>query len=288
MDVKYNALKEFGLKENEIKVYVESLKKENLTPYQISKLTKIPRTTVYDVLMGLSLKGLVELEQTDGFKKQQTLVKAKNPSVLRSILHKRQKELIQTDLNILEILPELKEGFHRNTTNANFKFYPGLDGAKSLYFEDVQSIKVPTYEWDFLMPMDAFGMKPVNKDVEKLISKRKKQPYFDKTLIPLTDWTRHVLTYQIGRDKDYLKNNEHRFIEDNSFNIATNIRIQGDFIKMICAKEDELWGLKIKSEMLSVTLNSIFNANWRIATPLTADMVKAWGPNMLLELELAL
>lgn len=82
MDTSTKVLKRFGLTDNEIDIYIECLKNEELSPFQLSKLTGIPRTTVYDCLMSLSLKGLIELEQSDGFQKQQTRVRGKNPSEL--------------------------------------------------------------------------------------------------------------------------------------------------------------------------------------------------------------
>ena len=111
-------LKRFGLSENETKVYLESLKHNETSPFQLSKATGIPRTTVYDVVMELSLKGLIELEQSDGIQKQQTKIRAKNPSILRTILQGKRKELTSLELDILNFLPNLKADFHQNKVNA--------------------------------------------------------------------------------------------------------------------------------------------------------------------------
>jgi sugar-specific transcriptional regulator TrmB len=78
-------LKEFGLSENEAKVYQSALELGETSPFGISKSTGIARTTVYAILTDLALKGLVELESSTGLMKQQTKVRAKNPSTLRDI-----------------------------------------------------------------------------------------------------------------------------------------------------------------------------------------------------------
>jgi sugar-specific transcriptional regulator TrmB len=85
-------LRAYGLSDNEIEVYLAAIKLDETSPYELAKLTGIARTTVYDVITDLSLKGLLELERSDGFPKQQTKIIAKNPSVLRQKLRERRKE----------------------------------------------------------------------------------------------------------------------------------------------------------------------------------------------------
>jgi predicted transcriptional regulator len=278
----YSALKKFGLTQNETKVYLETLKKEELSPFQIARLTNIPRTSVYDILMNLSLKGLVELEQSDGIKKQQTLVRAKNPSVLRNILQQKRKELVETEADILNILPTIKEDFHKDKAGADFKFYPGLDGAKKVYFESLNFDAIQQYDnicvWDMQMPMDAFGIKEMNSDIDK--GKRRGHV---KELMPLNDWTKHVMTYQTQRNQDYLKQTEYRAIDDTSFNVFTRIQLAGNYIWIICAHENEMWGLVAKSKMLVMTFKAIFEQNWRTATPITKDTIESWGKNEFVE-----
>ena len=104
-------LKEFGLSDNESAVYQSALKLGETSPFSISKDTGIPRTTVYAVLTDLALKNLIELESATGLMKQQTKVKAKNPSVLREILWKKRENLVKQEVDIVEILPYLKKEY---------------------------------------------------------------------------------------------------------------------------------------------------------------------------------
>lgn len=282
-ELTFAALKKFGLTENEVKVYLEALKQEELTPFQISKLTKIPRTTVYDILMGLSLKGLVELEQSDGFKKQQTLVRAKNPSILREILQKKRKELIETEADILHILPEIKKDFHKNKSNADFRFYPGLEGARKVYFESINYELLDPYEdiyaWDMQMPMDAFGIKETNNDVDKQNRSREKRKGKVREIFPLNDWTKHVFTYQTQRNAKYIEETEYRYVENSHFSIYTRLQIAGNFVWIICAKDDEMWGIVLRSKFLALTMRSIFMDSWTHGITVTKKLVESWGRN---------
>ncbi len=285
MTAAYAALKRFGLTDGEIKVYLEALKKDELTPFSISKLTGIPRTTVYDILMGLSLKGLVELKQSDGFTKQQTLVKAKNPSVLRTILQNKRKELTSIEADILDVLQELKGDYHKNESNANFQFFPGITGAKKVYFDSFsnEDLKLASFTWDLQMPMDVFGVKEMNADVSLGSKKRVQGRSENKELMPLNDWTKHVITYQYGRDKKYLENMEYRYIEDSSFEVFLRLNIKGNFVRIACAYEDEVWGIKVRSRFLAATFRAVFLQNWKLGTPITEGVVKSWGKSEFLE-----
>lgn len=279
----YKTLKKFGLTENEAKVYLESLKKEETSPFELAKLTGIPRTTVYDVVMGLSLKGLIKLEQSDGFTKQQTKIQAKNPSILRDILRKKRKDLVSLELDILNFLPELKADFHRDKVNADFQFFPGIEGAKKVYMDKMEAeTELPVYVWDIQMPMDIFGRKEMNQLVDWEINFKKNKKRNVKEIMALNDWTRHVMTYQVGRDPKYLETWEIRYLEDPSFEIYQRISIVGDYIRIICAKDKEVWGLKIQSPLLASSFRSIFQVTWQIAKPVTLDVVKSWGENELL------
>lgn len=282
----HRILKNFGLSENEIRVYLESLKHEELTPYKISKATGIPRTTVYDVLMNLSLKGLVELEQSDGFTKQQTLVRAKNPSALRKILQKNRHDLLKLETDIINILPRLKADYHKSKPNTDFQFYPGVEGFKEVYLtEKMIDVDTQIYTWDCLMPMDVIGSEEMNRLVSEIDQKRRSYKHKSKELIAWSDWSRHVLSYQFTRDNKYLDVREVRYLDNPAFDLSVEINLIGTQVRISCAKEDEVWGMVINSKALSNSLKAIFQVQWMTATPVTVKMVKSWGPNEMLKFQ---
>ncbi|HLD03834.1 MAG TPA: helix-turn-helix domain-containing protein [Candidatus Dojkabacteria bacterium] len=281
------ALKKFGLSENEIRVYLETLKKDELSPYQIAKSTGIPRTTVYDVLMSLSLKNLVEIEQSSGLEKQQTRVHGKNPSILRKILKDRRDAATLLEAHIVQVLPALKGEFLKNKSDSNFRYFPGLTGARKVYFElDKLNLEIPVSYWSYLMPLDVFGSEELNKDIIKDTGLRKKYNVKSRNLIPLNDWTRHVLTYQTQLDSNYLAHREFRYIEAPIFEFFLELGIQGDFVRTVCTEEKEVWGLVMRSHFLAVSLMSIYNFMWNLAVPVTADLIRTWGVNKFLQAQL--
>ncbi|MBU1085082.1 MAG: helix-turn-helix domain-containing protein [Candidatus Beckwithbacteria bacterium] len=279
-------LSRFGLTNNEILIYVEALKQGEASPFKLSQLTKVPRTTVYDVLTSLSLKGLIEMTQSDGLQKQQTKIRAKNPSELRKIIQTRKEQLTSLETDVLEILPQLKGDYHQDEPNADFKFYPGIKGATKVFFEeDKDQVDLPVYCWTHLMPMDVFGSIKMNQNVLKETKFRLQAKTKVKEIIPLNNWTKHVISYQDGQDSNYLDAREVRYLDNPIFKQYARLAIKGTRVRITCAHNDEVWGLIINSQALSKSLQSIFELTWQMSTPLTKKMIKSWDENEFLKQE---
>ena len=277
-------LEQFGLSSNESIVYMSALKLGQTSPFAIAKSTGIPRTTVYAVLTDLALKGLVELESSTGLMKQQTKVKSVNPSVLREILWKKRAELVKQEVDIVDILPFLKQEYLKDTTNADFQFFPGADGARQVNFE-IDDTDQDSYVFDYLTPMDVFGSQSTNEGVEKSIKVQSNLKSTEYNLISLTPWSKHALTYQVERNPSYLHNVQHAYLPFELGKMAVWIHIKGNRIRIVSVKGDEVWGLIIRSSNLADSLIGIHQSLWKLATPITKDLIKSWGPNEYLQAE---
>ena len=100
------ALKSFGLSEYEAKALLTLLSKGELTAKEISELSGIPRTSVYDVMSSLESKGLVK-----SFGKPLRFRALKTDEIL-SILSKKVSdnlELLKRELPKLETDEEIEE-----------------------------------------------------------------------------------------------------------------------------------------------------------------------------------
>ncbi len=276
-------LMQYGLTENEAVVYVTCLQNERLTPFVIAKMTHIPRTTVYDSLLNLSLKGLIRLDQGDVYSKRQTIVKANNPSVLRLILQERRKELFNLEAHVADVLPALKGMFHKDDPNATIEFLPGADGVKKVHFDsEFETVNLPSFAWDKLMPLDMWGSAEMNRLVSESNQRRANITSPEKELVPLNDWTKHVITYQYERDPTYLDQTEFRYIDNPVFDMFLRLCIKGEFVRISCYEEDEIWGLKINSIALSKSLLAIYQLSWQQAVPITKELITKWGKNEFL------
>lgn len=286
MNAIYSVLSKLGLSENEVKVYVEAIKHEKIAPYALARAIRMPRTTVYDVMLNLALKGLITVRQSQGLEKQQTWIEAKNPSTLRDMLFEKRKQLAQTEVDLVDILPLLKGEYIKHAENTNFEMFPGIEGAKQVMNQTVAAKNNSTLRvFESLMPMDTLGKKLINRDVDMGLHSKRTTNMSIKSLIVLNKWTKHVLAYQQNRNKDYVKLHNFRYIDNPLLSINLDISLLEDTIRCVCSQDNEAWGLIIKSEKLAKTLSSLFDVLWIQAHELTEKDIEGWGENEFFEAE---
>lgn len=277
-------LLEFGLTDNETSVYLEALKHGQISPFKLARLTGIPRTTVYDVMMSLALKGLITVKTSQGLEKQQSWITAKNPSVLRETIARRREELSRLEVDVVDILADLKGEYLSHENNAFVRFFPGIEGIRKAYglLHEVPS-RTEICFFDHMMPMDTLGRKYINEEVSQSLKSRRGKRV--KTLMPYNDWTRHVLTYQYGRNHSYIDYHEYRFLDNPAFRLENDMYVFMDRVMIICAKDDEVWAAVIRSQLVAASLRSLFFVLWELATPVTETLVQLLGENEFLKKE---
>lgn len=286
MNQTYSVLSKLGLSENEVKVYEEAIKHVKIAPYALAKAIGMPRTTVYDVMLNLALKGLITVRQSQGLEKQQTWIEAKNPSTLREMVFKQRKELAQTEVDLVDILPILKGEYSKHVENTGFQMYPGIEGAKRVMNQTVEAKKNSTLRvFESLMPMDTLGKKLINEDVDVGLQSKRTTHTSIKSLIVLNKWTKHVLSYQHKRNGDYIRLHNFRYIDNPLLSINLDISLLEDTIRCVCTQDNEAWGLIIKSAKLAKTLESIFDVLWVQSSEISEKNIEEWGENEFFEAE---
>ena len=95
-------LKEIGLTDNEIKIYIILLKTGSSTAYEIGKKTGIYRVHVYDKLEQLMDKGLV----THVYKGAKKHFNATHPDKIKHYLEEKKKHLEEQEQDVDEIMPD--------------------------------------------------------------------------------------------------------------------------------------------------------------------------------------
>ncbi len=268
-------LKDFGLSDNEVEIYLLSLSEPGISPFQISKSTLIPRTTVYDTLLSLSSKKLVELEQSDGFTKRQTKVFAKDPSNIRKLVRNKKKKLDMLEVRLVDSLPSLREKY-TSVQNEQFEIKYGLEGVNSLNNELFREEMVINP----MISVDTQGLKAVNQGLDSDLESSSRSC---RMITPLNEWVEHVISYQFLRDKRYLVGRDVRYINEYNFNPRVRISLSNFQLKLICIDGDECWGMLSESEALYETYSTIFEVLWSCAKPFDQDLVKSFGENDFME-----
>src|SRR3989344_3663074 len=114
-------LKEFGLTDNEVKVYLACLKLGTALVQGIAKKANTYRTYTYEILKSLIEKGLVSYVIKNG----KQYFEVAEPEKLLNILKEK-----ETKIN--KILPDLKNIYKTSIEKPKVELYEGKEGLKTI------------------------------------------------------------------------------------------------------------------------------------------------------------
>ena len=137
-------LKNFGLSEKEIYVYLTLIEIGSSSVRTISNKAKVNRGTTYDILKSLINMGIVSYYKKES--KQYFI--AERPETLLAVLEKKQENLLEVKNDIEKNLPLFKTLFEKQGGKPSVKLYEGLIGIRHI-LEDVlksmDNVKEKTY-----------------------------------------------------------------------------------------------------------------------------------------------
>lgn len=139
-------LKQFGLSEKEIKVYLALLELGPAPVRKIAQRAGINRGTSYDILKSLISQGLASYFHKE---KNQYFV-AEDPERLKEVLEDKVNNLKKLEDKIETVIPELKSLIQKSGQKPVVKLYEGHKGIKSI-LQDVLEVMVKNKEKEYLI-----------------------------------------------------------------------------------------------------------------------------------------
>src|SRR3989344_3029284 len=240
--MKEQILKEYGLSDNEIKVYIASLSKGTSKVNEISKKAGLLRTTTYEVLKSLVEKGLVSY----AIKSKVRYFEAADPNKLVRILEEKKEK-------IKSILPELEFLKQSVTEKPTIEFYEGKEGLKTI-LDDI----IKTQPKEMLQLGSAKIFETLNFYFPHWIKRRVKSKIYARIL------QENVQTIQELKKRDMLELREIRFLPKN-FKINTHAQIYSNKVAIITLNKEELIGVVIENKDIVETQKSLFEELWKTA-----------------------
>lgn len=235
MDI-YEKLQEAGLTGNESKVYLELLRKGELSANQIAKNLSMDRTLAYTVLNHLIEKGQVGYVIKEGKKKFST---AEPENLLNSI---RAKELLVGDL-----IKELKKIRKKDQQDVEVNVYEGKEGLRkfinmAMKYKNFCSFGATGRAFDFLYELPAIA------------KKWEKKKTFKGRIITTSDYKSHGLMTKV-------KNIEFRYLDIKS---ESTTGIWGDYISIHLAVDKPIV-IIIKNKEIAESYQNHFEVLWKVA-----------------------
>lgn len=160
------------------------------------------------------------------------------------------------------------------------QFYPGPQGAKKVN-EMINDIDVDLAKFVFtnMMPMDSLGMEEINRDVDVNLEQTYSYKQKAREIVPNSDWAKHVISYQVERNPQYLQVRDIMLVDNPIFSQYCDITIIADQVFAVCTEGNEAWGYVMSSKAYAASMRAIHQAIWRSDSVLTIEEVRGWGTN---------
>lgn len=238
---KEEALKQFGLTEKEIKVFLANLDLGTSLVQDISKKAGTYRTYTYEVLKSLKEKGLVSYVIKSG----KQYFEPVNPNKLISLLKEKENAMKQ-------ILPELNSIYQATTEKPRIEVFEGKEGLKTLLSDMLNEKKEILNLASSKKVLDILEF-----DFPKFIIQRV------KLKIPARILTEKTSSSIKHKKEGRSKHRELRFLPNNkAFTNATFI--YGDKVAIMSLHENYL-GILIKNKEIANNWKLIFNLLWKLS-----------------------
>ena len=131
-------LQKLGLNAAQTKTYLLLVRHGKQTPPQVAEEIGETRTNAYNLLNQLTRIGLVEKSSEN-----RTFYQAKNPSVLKQLLVKRNQELGKTSTELSAILPSLQSTYRLTHNQPGVVQAEGTEALQLIYDDIIKNVNEP-------------------------------------------------------------------------------------------------------------------------------------------------
>ncbi|UZE93937.1 MAG: hypothetical protein IB618_04245 [Candidatus Pacearchaeota archaeon] len=232
-----NNLEKLGLTNTESTIYLALLKIGESTAVQLAKEIKIHRRTIYDNLNILLKKGLVGYK----IKNNVRYFEANNPITFQSFLEEKEKTLTN-------ILPALQSYYKNKQKSPQINVYIGVQGAKSIIEEAIQTKQTLYWVGGGLYFFDAIGYS--RKFIEEKLSRT------DIKII-------QTATPNIKEKLKIFKKNNIKILPE-KYSSKVGYLIYGNTIAIGLLQEKEMIIIKIISKEFSKGYKNYFDIMWNL------------------------
>jgi sugar-specific transcriptional regulator TrmB len=237
-----NKLKEFGLNEKEIEIYLYLLKDNDTPAYKIATETGIPRTTVYKILESLEKQGIISKWSKNSVKH----FSAENPKKLADLLEEKRKALE-------EVLPDLIHDFNNRAYSPKTKLYKGKEGIKYSFKQILEKAEREDIKKMYVISDNKLTEILPNFFLNWRKIKNQRTDSFTYLIVPKG----------ISSENKYAsdENRETREMNTQS-SFDSSINIVGDNVFFFSFNETNIYSISIESDVVAAILTKLFLYIW--------------------------
>jgi sugar-specific transcriptional regulator TrmB len=250
-------LEKIGLSEKEALIYASLMTLGGAFPSQIAEQAKLNRTTVYKILLGLSIKGLVNEIK----KKNKIFYQVEKPDKLLRYA-KSQVTLAHDRVEKAErLIPDFEGLYSALTDKPKILYFEGIDGILSIYEDQINTTK----KYEMLAFSNASELENVfpEKFFENYRRSKEKIGITTRGIIPDTEKDKtFVPRLYEGFDKEVVP--QTKYVSASEFSFKGEITIYSDNkVSIVNLNKEQLTGLIIEDETIHNMMRMIFELSWK-------------------------
>jgi HTH-type transcriptional regulator, sugar sensing transcriptional regulator len=231
-------LKDIGLNEKEAALYAAGLELWESSIQELAKEANIKRPTAYRIMEELQAKGLF----SKASKGKRDYYEAEDPETIFGLYKIRQDAFAR-------LLPDLRLLYNKGEKRPKVKFYNGIEGLKSMYWESLES------KGTILVYGSIDDMWVLSKDfVHDYVQERIKRKILIRGIVPATAQSREYMKLNPKEMRELCLVPKERFPFTNEINIYNN--------KVAIFSFREQVGVIIESADIAHTQKAIFELAW--------------------------
>lgn len=247
MDI-LDIFKEFGLKEDHLKIYEANLVWGTTTISNISYKSKVPRSSVYELITDLIDLDLIKVS----IKEESKLYTASDPEIIKDLLEKKNSKINNLILDYEDKMKQLKAIQNNKKNKPKVYILEGVEGVKKAY--DM------TYEAKEVLVQcltDDYGDVPASFFSE----------YFDKFFKETNVKSKEILAE--GEDDNYInkysskKNLQLRIPV--SGDTSTDLMIYEDKVVFVSFEKGSTYSLVVEDAKVANAMKILYNLAWESA-----------------------
>lgn len=249
-------LENTGLSDKEALIYTSLLELGGAYPSKIAEYTGLNRSTVYMILLQMSVKGIVnEIE-----KKNKQFYQLEKPNKLISNA-KQKLSLIQDEIESAEKILPIIEGLYNSVNKPKITYFEGITGVLDIYATHI-GVSKPYEMLAWANVSEVEDLLPKNFFVNYIKTKKVKG-IGSRVIFPDTKADKTFVERSYGDFKEELLPNA-RFIPKDKFPFKAEITIYGDKnVSIINLGKGKLTGVIIEDETIHGIMKMIFELSWR-------------------------
>ena len=252
-------LAQFGLSKEETAIYLALSGKPAHTALELSRLLRVPRTTIYDHVTSLIEKGLVE--RIVKYKSQQ--FQAYPIDILSHTIDQEKSHLDRLTISFEYLKNHIHESSAILSTSTQVRYYHGATGVRQMMWNTLSAVK-ENIGYSVMGRREIVGKTFLKRYLEEIdrrhildrvIINPKKE-----TLLYATDGILSVRTKKVALEKI-------RVIPAAQLHITGDTTIYNNIFAVMYWQHDEIVGVEIENPELVAMQKSIFEMLWKLSKP---------------------